>query len=149
MFTIFELWPLWIIVGITTIVLIGAISPNFISNDPRRSARAKEMKEFAKSLGLSYLAEEERSLKQKLFGYTKKTNIITGKFNGKDILIYDFKTVTNYPLGVYGNDPKKFTYVNGQYLKSRLPVEDIKEHISNSSDLISKKADTKTPFVVD
>ncbi|HEY4512449.1 MAG TPA: hypothetical protein VJH63_02180 [Candidatus Paceibacterota bacterium] len=121
------------------VVLGIAIAPNLISNSPSRSKRAKEMQDFAVSFGLNYISEESRTLWQKFFSYTRKTNIISGNYNGKEISIYDYKTVTSYDisipfLGGSSNDTKRYTYVNGSYLKSNLSVENIKNVLDGTLD---------------
>ncbi|MHB8660379.1 MAG: hypothetical protein ACYC75_00350 [Minisyncoccota bacterium] len=118
---------------IVVIVLGIAMAQNFISNSPSRSKRAKETQDFAASLGLNYVAEETRALKQKLFSYTRKANIISGKYGDKEILIYDYKTVTRWS-SFYGNDPKIYTYVNGAYLRGGLSIGDIRKVIDGTLD---------------
>jgi len=129
----YEITALILCLIIVVGVLVIAMLINFIPNSPLRSSRAKEMKDFAQSHGLNYTAEESRTLRQKLFGYTKKTNMINGKYHGKNISIYDYRTVTSHSLNARGNESKKYTFVNGGYLRERLSTEDIKKIMDGAS----------------
>lgn len=150
MYDIFSIVAFISVLIIIMIILGVAMASNFIPNSPSRSRRAKEMRDLAISLGLNYEAQERKSIKQKLFDYTRKTNIISGRYGNEDILIYDYKTITAYSAAMYyAQDPKSYTYINGSYLKPNLSIENIEKIIDGTlseSEMLNRNDKMKLNF---
>ncbi len=119
--------PIIIIVS----VLLITMWSRFFGNNPKWSIRAKSMKKLAQKLGCQFTFDTN-TLSERLWKTPRKINVITGEYNGKQIEIYDYNTVTNYSFAL-GQDPKRFTIINGAYYK-QIKAETIEEILNGTLD---------------
>jgi hypothetical protein len=106
--------------------------------------RSFKMQILARKYKLNYIRKENISPWYYFFNRISKRNILSGKIGDKNIIIYDYNTISTWKDyfiagGIDANSSKKITYINGiscqGFLFHYFPVKKIEKYIEGKIEI--------------